>query len=621
MKRSVPLALLPLTLLTAAATQPPRYETQARPLVKKYCLDCHSGPKASGGINLTPDDTAGVHKNAELWHKALVRIKERSMPPPGSPAPTLGERETMAAGLVEALDSAPIKADPGHTVLHRLSRREYNNTVRDLFGVTVTPADAFPADGGGGGGFDNNADTLFVPPVLLERFLIAAQEVLEAAPADRLFTVRPSAKLPARAAAQRLLEFHGSRAFRRPITPDEVARLLRLYDSATARKEPWEAAVKLALKAALISPSFLFRVEQAPANSGNIALSDWELASRLSYFVWNSLPDQELFGLARQGKLKNPTVLAAQVRRLLMNPKARSFYDDFSGQWLHTRDLYTTANPDRGRFPEYQPALRDAMYQETVLFFESVFRDNAPLPTLLSADYTFVNETLAKHYGLPGVTGSNLRRVALSDSKRGGILTMASTLTISSYPQRTSPVLRGKWVMSEVLGTPPPPPPPVTKTLPPNDNKEGGLTFRQRLEQHRKDPACGGCHSRIDPMGFGLENYDPIGRWRDKISGDPVEAGSTLVTGESYDGPEQWKKLIVARQDEFLRNLTEKMLAYALGRGLEPADQPAVKRILTQLKAKDYRAETLVQEIALSLPFQFKKGEGVAKVASEREGQ
>ena len=593
--------------------QPPRYESQARPLVKKYCLDCHSGPKASGGFNLTPDDKAGVHKNADLWRKALVRIKERSMPPPGSPAPSLAERETMAAGLTEALDAAPIKADPGHTVLRRLSRREYNNTVRDLFGVTITPADAFPADGGGGGGFDNNADTLFVPPVLLERYLLAAQEVLDAAPTDRLFTVKPSAKLPARAAAQRLIEFHGSRAFRRPITADEVVRLMRLYDRATAQKEPWEAAVKLMLKAALVSPSFLFRVELAPANSGNIALSDIELASRLSYFLWNSMPDQELFSLARQGKLKNPTVLTAQVRRLLMDPKARSFYDDFSGQWLHTRDLYTTANPDRGRFPEYQPALRDAMYQETVLFVESVFRDNSPLPTLLSADYTFVNETLAKHYGLSGVTGSSLRRVALTDRKRGGILTMASTLTISSYPQRTSPVLRGKWVMSEVLGTPPPPPPPVTKTLPPNDNKEGGLTFRQRLEQHRKDPACGGCHSRIDPMGFGLENYDPIGRWRDKIAGDPVEAGSTLITGESYDGPEQWKKLIVARQDEFLRNLTEKMLAYALGRGLEPTDQPAVKRILAQLKANDYRAETLVQEIALSLPFQFKKGEAPAK--------
>lgn len=623
MKRVLSLSMLPLVGLTIAAVQPPaeltkRHESEVRPLIKQYCLGCHSGTKPSGGILLSPDDLTGIQKKPELWRTALTRTKERSMPPQGAPAPSLADREKLVAGLTAALDSVVIKPDPGHTVLRRLSRREYNNTVRDLFGVTITPADSFPADGGGGGGFDNNADTLFTPPVLLERYLLAAQEVLEAAPADRLFTIRPSAKVTARQAAQRLIEFHGSRAFRRPILPEETARFLRLYDSALLRKEPWERAVKLALKASLVSPSFLFRVELAPAKSGNVALTDMELASRLSYFLWNSMPDAELFSLARQGKLHQPSVLTAQVRRLLLDPKARSFFDDFSGQWLHTRDLYTTANPDRGRFPEYQPALRDAMYQESVLFFESVFRDNAPLPTLLNASYTFVNEPLAKHYGMEGITGSTLRRVSLSDQKRGGILTMASTLTISSYPQRTSPVLRGKWVMSEVLGTPPPPPPPVTKTLPPSDRKENGLTFRQRLEKHREDPACGGCHSRIDPMGFGLENYDPIGRWREKIGEDPVEATGTFPSGESYVGPAQWKALILARQDEFLRNLVEKMLAYALGRGLEPADQPAVKKIRAQLKAENQRAETLIREIVLSLPFQFKKGEGTAPPAAER---
>jgi hypothetical protein len=506
--------------------------------------------------------------------------------------------------LAAVLDAAPVKAAPGHTVLRRLSRLEYNNTVRDLFSVTIKPADSFPADGGGGGGFDNNADTLFLPPVLLERYLIAAQEVLEAAPPSTLFFVKPSAKLPARAAAKTIVERYASRAFRRPVLPEETARLMRLYSA----QKVHEDGVKAALKAVLISPSFLFRVEEAPTNTGNIALSDYELISRLSYFLWSSLPDDTLFTLARTKKLRQPGVLAAQVRRMLLDPKSRSFYESFVSQWLHTRDLQTgVATPDRGRFPQYDNTLRDAMYQEPVLFFESLFRDNAPLTNLLSADYTFVNDKLAAHYGMEPVTGGGFKRVLVDTTKRGGILTMAATLTVSSYPQRTSPVLRGKWVLSEVLGTPPPPPPPVTKTLPPSDRKENGLTFKQRLEKHREEPACAGCHARIDPMGFGLENYDAIGRWREKINDDPVDASAKLLTGEEYHSASEYKALVLKQKDAFLRNLVEKVLAYALGRGLEPHDQPAVKKILAALQKDGNKSETLVREVVLSLPFGFKE--------------
>ncbi|MBB6050327.1 DUF1592 domain-containing protein [Armatimonas rosea] len=600
----------PVLLGLAAASQPPaelvaRHEKEATPLLKQYCVSCHSGAQPSGGVSLDPADVAGIHKNADNWRKGLARLKDRSMPPRGSSRPSEPQRQALIADLTAVLDAAPVKATPGHTVLRRLSRLEYNNTVRDLFGVTTKPADSFPADGGGGGGFDNNADTLFLPPVLLERYLVAAQEVIDAAPAERLFPVKPSAKLPARAAAKLLIERQASRAFRRPVQPEETARLLRLYDSKTS----YEDGVKAALKAVLISPSFLFRVEEAPVNTGNIALTDYELISRLSYFLWSSMPDDTLFALAREKKLRQPGVLTAQVRRMLLDPKARSFYDSFVSQWLHTRDLMTgIAAPDRGRFPQFDTALRDAMYQEPVLFFESLCRDNAPLTQLLSADYTFVNDKLAAHYGMEPVSGGGFKRVPVDTARRGGILTMAATLTVSSYPQRTSPVLRGKWILSEVLGTPPPPPPPVTKTLPPSDKKEGGLTFKQRLEKHREEPACAGCHARIDPMGFGLENYDPIGRWRDKIADDPVDASAKLLTGEEYHNPAEFKALVVKQQEQFLRNLVEKTLAYALGRGLEPTDQPAVKKILATLKTEGYKSETLFREVVLSLPFQFKEG-------------
>ncbi|WP_309711102.1 DUF1592 domain-containing protein [Armatimonas sp.] len=606
MLRLLPLSLL---LLAAAAPQPPadlvaRHEKEALPLLKQYCLTCHSGSQPSGGVNLDPADVAGIHKNLENWRKGLARLKDRSMPPRGAKKLPEPQRDALGVALATVLDAAPVKAVPGHTVLRRLSRLEYNNTVRDLFGVTIKPADSFPADGGGGGGFDNNADTLFLPPVLLERYLIAAQEVLEAAPANTLFFVKPSAKLTARAAAKTILERYASRAFRRPVLPEETARLMRLYDS----QKVHEAGVKAALKAVLINLSFLFRVEEAPNNMGNIALSDYELISRLSYFLWSSLPDDTLFTLARTKKLRQPGVLTAQVRRMLLDPKAGSFYESFVSQWLHTRDLQTgVAAPDRGRFPQYDTRLRDAMYQEPVLLFESLFRDNAPLTNLLSADYTFVNDTLAAHYGMEPVTGSGFKRVLVDTAKRGGILTMAATLTVSSYPQRTSPVLRGKWVLSEVLGTPPPPPPPVTKTLPPSDQKENGLTFKQRLEKHRDEPACAGCHARIDPMGFGLENYDAIGRWRDKINDDPVDASAKLLTGEEYHSPVEYKALVLKQKDAFLRNLVEKMLAYALGRGLEPHDQPAVTKILAALQKDGNKSETLIREVVLSLPFGFKQ--------------
>lgn len=624
----VPLVLLGATVATVQGGEepptslpaPPEVSDQAtyaahlRPLLDKFCAGCHGKESPAGGVSLARADTvAHLQRDQTTWRKALVQIRERSMPPRGTPQPTEEERDRVTRWLGETLDNAPesvLPKNPGRVLLHRLSRLEYNNTVRDLFGITSRPADAFPVDGGGGGGFDNNADTLFVPPILMERYLEAAGTIVREAPPARVFIVKPSQTLPARAAARKIVAHWAFRAFRRPVEPAEVDRLMGLFDKAMARGDKFEDAVRLALKAVLVSPSFLFRVERDRPGAGAAhALSDYELATRLSYFLWSSLPDDALFRLAGQNKLREPAVLGQQVRRMLKNPKARAFSQSFSEQWLRVRDLYTVARPDPKQYPSFTPTLRDAMARETTLFFDSVLRsENESLLRLLDANYTFLNNELARHYGIEGVSGPDMRRVALTNAAhRGGVLTMASVLTVTSYPRRTSPVLRGKWVLEEILGTPPPPPPPGAGGLPASDAPDkAGLTFRQRLEQHRNKPACASCHARMDPLGFGLENFDATGRWRDKIGNTPVDATGTLATGEKFTGPHDLKKHLLARKPQFVRNVAEKMLAYALGRGLEPYDLPALRKITTRVEQNNCRSQVLIEEIVKSYPFQFR---------------
>jgi stalled ribosome alternative rescue factor ArfA len=618
-QRLIPIPLLPALLLTAGWARgeekkpavDSRYEQEMRPLLQKFCSSCHGEKDGVGGVSLhLTEGVAGIQKDQVLWRKVLRQIRERSMPPQGSPQPKQDQRDKLTLWLQHTLDTADeslLPKNPGSVILHRLNRREYNNTVRDLFGVSIKPADKFPADSGGGGGFDNNADTLFVPPILMERYLAAAGEVLDAAPSQRVFVVKPGKGITAEKAAQQIFTVVASRAYRRPAEPAETALLMRLYSAARQRKETHEKSVKFALKAVLVSPQFLFRVEKDRPGAQPYRITDYELASRLSYFLWASMPDETLLQLAAQNKLHEPTVLEAQVKRMLASPKVREFADSFTSQWLRARDLYTSALPDGERFPNWTPTLRDAMYQEPVLLFSDVMQNDASVLTLLDANYTYLNEELAKHYGVAGVMGSQMRRVALADKRRGGVLTMGSVLTLTSYPQRTSPVLRGKWILGEILGSPSPPPPPVVATLSTNDAPENGLTFRQRLEKHRKDPACAGCHSRMDPLGFGLENFDATGRWRDAIANLPVDAAGELTTGEKFTGPVELKALLLQRKTEFVHNLVERMLSYALGRGLEAYDLPAVRRITQSVLKSDCRSHTLIVEIVKSYPFQFRK--------------
>jgi len=609
-------ALLGLACAAPALTAGADYATDIRPILESYCVKCHGPEKPKGGLNLVGfADAAAFQHDPKLLEMLLQRVGEFEMPPGGKPQPSAAERTQLLEWLkavFEGIDFDKFEKNPGRVVLHRLSRLEYNNTVRDLFGVTNRPADKFPADGAGGGGFDNNADTLFIPPILLEKYLAAAEEVIEQAPAERLFLFKPGPLTSKRGAAARTLEHFTMRAFRRPLEPEERRGLLHRYDQAVRTGKSHEEAIKQVLRGILISPNFLFRAEAERAADKPYPITDYELASRLAYFFWSSMPDEELFRVAARGRLREPKTLEAQVRRMIHDPKAASFAESFASQWLGVRNLTTTAQPDPRRFPSYTPALRDAMYREPVEFFLALLREDRSLLDLLQADYTFLNEELARHYGITNIVGPELRRVPLTDPNRGGVVTMAGVLTITSYPLRTSPVLRGKWVLEEILGTPPPPPPPMVKGLPPDDAPKESRTFRQQLEAHRQKPECAACHQRMDPLGFGLENFDAIGRWRTEIGNQPVDASGTLVTGERFTGPAELKRLLLEAKRQFVRNLTEKMLAYALGRGLERYDFPTVKRLSETVLEHECRSSVLLTEIVKSYPFQYRRGSAPA---------
>lgn len=605
------IAVLTLCCAPAAETNVVTF-AQAHALIETHCFKCHDADTAKGELDLTPLKTqADYERDPRLLEKLLLFVREREMPPPAKrPQPKEQERQAIVdwgERTLANIDYEKFPKDPGHVVIHRLSRLEYNNTIRDLIGLTNRPADRFPADGGGGGGFDNNADTLFVPPILMEKYLEAAIEVLDATPHDRLLIERPGLLKSKNFAARKNIETFAARAYRRPIEKSEMESLVRLFERATQRGDSFENAIKFALRAVLISPNFIFRIERDQPGTKPYRIDDYELASRLSYFLWSSMPDEELFALAAQKRLHDPGVIEAQVKRMLRDAKSRAFAENFAGQWLRVNELKTSVQPDPNRFRQFTPELRDAMYSEPIEFFASLVRNDGSLLELLDADHTFVNETLAKHYGLTNVNGAEFRRVALPDRNRGGVLGMAGVLTLTSYPQRTSPVLRGKWVLEELLGTPPPPPPPDAGGLPAEDAPRNGLTFRKRLEEHRQKPQCIGCHARMDPLGFGLENFDAIGRWRTDIRGEKVDASGVMPTGEQFSGAAELKKILLERKDVFTRNVTERMLSYALGRGVEFYDMPTIKNVTAKLQSQGYGASALVTEIVKSYPFQYRR--------------
>ncbi len=416
------------------------------------------------------------------------------------------------------------------------------------------------------------------------------------------------------ACVEKIVSTLARRAYRRPVTKTEVASLVKLVSTAKAEGLSAEQGIQVAIQAMLVSPHFLFRIERDPGPDPTRIhkISEFELASRLSYFLWSSMPDDELLALAEAGKLRSS--LDAQVKRMLADERAAALAENFAGQWLETRNL-DVVKPDPQKFPSWSPELREAMKTETRMFFEAMLRENRPLSDFLDARFTFLNETLAKHYGIEGVSGPEFRRVELKTDQRGGILSHASVLTVSSYPTRTSPVIRGKYVLQNILGAPPPAPPPNVPVL---DEEAIGNTaaLRQQLEKHRSNPTCAACHNRMDALGFGLENYDAIGRWRTMDGKFPIDVSGTFPNGKSFATPAQMRRLLAEELPDFARCLTEKMLTYALGRGLERFDRRTVNDITRKLEASGYRFQTLIYEITKSLPFQSRRGEALGRQAS-----
>ncbi len=602
--------LLPFILLCLAANavspqqvkQPSINLQKIEPLINRYCMACHNPVANSGDVTINLRDLGPIKQSRILWHRVMVQMRDKAMPPKSFSQPSESDRQLLL-DYSNQLASAPEPAGPpttGKTLIRRLSRTEYNNTLRDLLGITTKPADSFPQDGGGGGGFDNNADTLFLPPILMERYLSAAGDALTSADPAKLFSLK-SGKSTTDATTE--IKSFASRAYRRPATTEELTRLVNLFNIECKRGGSYKDGLLLAYKATLVSPNFLFRTELNNSSQGIHSVTDYELASRLSYFLWATMPDAELMQLAAKNRLHNDEILKQQVDRMLSSPKSRDFAESFASQWLRIRDLNGVAAPDRSKFPTYSDTLKQAMYREPVELFQSMIATNAPLTDLLDCNYTILNEELAKHCGIGGVVGAEWRRVDLKDRRRGGVVTMPAVLTLTSYPRRTSPVLRGKWVLEEILGSPPPPPPPNAGGLSAEDTVQSGLTFRQRLEQHRKKPECAGCHAKMDPLGFGLENFDAIGRWRDDIAGVKVDCSGELTTGEKFAGPEELKKVLLQHKDEFLRNFTSKMLAYALGRGLESYDTPSINKIIDSVKSNNWSSRALLHGIVNSYPF------------------
>lgn len=409
--------------------------------------------------------------------------------------------------------------------------------------------------------------------------------------------------------ARAVVEAFARRAWRRPVQGAEVDRLPKLFREARGFGDNFEASVKHTLTAVLVSPHFLFRGELQPDPNNPAAIhrvNEYALASRLSYFLWSSMPDETLFALAEKQALRKN--LRAQVERMLRDPRARALTDNFAGQWLGLRSL-EILQPDREKFPTFTEELREDMRTETERFFEHVVSADRPVTDFLLGDYTFVNERLARHYGIEGVEGNDFVRVSLSGTPRQGVLTHGSILTLTSNPTRTSPVKRGKWVLDNLLASPPPPAPPNVPELEAGEKLEG--TLRQRMEKHRDNAMCASCHERMDPIGFAFEHFDGIGAWRERDGSEPVETAGSLNSGEAFQDHRQLNQILAsAKRDDFLRCLSEKLLTFALGRGLEYYDRPAVQAITRQLESGDGRFSTLVMGVVDSVPFQMRRGEG-----------
>jgi len=637
------------------------YGSAIRPLFTKYCISCHAATKPKAGLDLA--SRKGKEK-AHDWRETWERLRSRHMPPSGKPQPTAVEREKMLAWIESVFANATLAghADPGPLRPRRLNVREYANTVRDLFVTGAKPSvrktsfeplkdgrismyRMFPPpehptqfvvrflpQDTSDGGFDTIAEGLSIPPFLVEKHLRATKVLLEDMVA--LNVKRPGSYqwplyasvlklekgphpkgMTQRQAVAAFLKDFASRAFRRPVSTEEAERYAKLFDQAQTKGEDFESSIRMPLQAILVAPGFTLLWSdpgQAKADMPVRALSDHELATRLSYFLWSTMPDQELVKLADKGQLRDEKVLDAQIRRMTGDWRSRDgLLLGFLMQWLQL-DRLDRAAPDAEKYPAYfQNNLGDLMKQELMLFADAIVVEDRSILEFIDADWGFLSYPLAEHYGVkdfPGKKTTNDEppwyRVKYADKRRGGVLTMGKVLIGTSQPLRTSPVHRGKWVLETILGTPPPPPPPeVDNVLKEEPDGKKKLTVPQLMARHRDNPSCVACHQLIDPLGIAFESFDPTGKWRDKDQDQTIDTRAELVDGTKFNGVAELKAVLVSRKDEFTRGFVEKMLTYALGRQLDYYDVATVNRITQAVKDDGYKFSRVVIEVARSYPF------------------
>ena len=610
--------------VTAQGSAPKaHYEKDIAPLFAKNCVGCHSGAQPKGDILLRFKDEGEARAqvaNDEFWDKVAAEVESGRMPPASSKMrPTDGEKQLLVNWIRNDVLTMNGQPDPGPVIVHRLNNREYANTIRELL---YLPADYnaaadFPADERGDG-FDNNSDTLIISPSLIERYLDASRKAVDTAlkpvneergvisPVASPQLLEPSKDFKADFAMSmgkvRInVEHFLKRAWRRPVTNAEVDEIMKFAALSFAHEgESMSQATGMAARAALMSPNFLFRLEQNPdprSTAPVFALSEHQIASRLSYFLWSTMPDPALMEEAGKGTLRKN--LEAQVTRMLGDPKAESLTRDFMGQWLEIRGLEQTPNVDK--------ALLASMRSETEHFFKYIVANDRPITDMLFADYSFVDEKLAKLYGIPNITGTEFQKVQLDPNKRGGIITQASFLTLTSKPLgntlRTSPVVRGKFILENLFNQKIPPPPPNVPDLPLDTNKQLVGTVRQVFEQHRENPTCAGCHARMDPYGFALENYSGLGEWRDRENNVAIDA-SGEINGRKFSTPAEFRKVLETRKGDFRRAVVRKVLSYALGRGIQGYDRPAIEQIVAAVEKDGDKFSSVILNVARSYPFQ-----------------
>jgi hypothetical protein len=593
------------------------FATELRPLLQQFCWDCHSAGDAEGGIAFDRYvDSAEIQSDFELWEKVIRLVKERQMPPADAAEIDNESLQRIVNGIEYELSQfdCSVETRPGRVTIQRLNKAEYNNTIRDLTGLELQLANDFPSDDVGNG-FDNIGDVLSLPPILLEKYLEAAETIAEAIWSNeevrnRVFSIKPKSESleDQVAAATENVRLFATKAFRRPLAEEELQKLFQLMRATWQRDGSDSEIMQTVTIAILSSPNFIFRVEddsndrldQENEDPITRRLNDYELASRLSYFLWSSMPDDRLFDLASRGELQDPATLVSEAKRMLKDPKANALVDNFAGQWLQLRDV-ERLTPDPGRFPTYTKDLGIAMRRETEEFFRRVVRHDRSILDFLNANYTYINEPLAKHYGIEGVKGEEFREVSLQGGRRG-ILTHASILTLTSNPTRTSPVKRGKWILENILDEPPPPPPSDVPELEEGAETLGSL--REQMEQHRANPACAVCHRTMDAIGFGLENFDAIGVWRDRDGKEQINASGQLPGNKQFEGASELMAILAQEKKEaFARCLTEKILTYALGRGLVSFDRCVVNDAVSELERNDYRFSALVAAVVTSDAF------------------